>query len=225
MNLHGALDMDLEGLQQDITAQLMSTRIVTATMQGSLCEAQYIAYMSDVYCYARHSSQVIGQAGARLVLSHPELSQYLFHHAREELGHDKWAESDLWDLKLTPDEIAEIEPSPPCLRMIGLEYLYAAHLNPVGLFGWMFVLESLGGRAGGAIAEGIDKALRLNGKALYFLNGHADADAQHSLDLYRVVKSHVHSKADRRAFDTMARQSAELYCAMLDHAFEAGSQA
>ena len=175
--------------------------------------------MQDVYCYALHSSQVIGLAGCRLVLSHPSLSQYLLHHATEELGHDKWAAADLEDLGLSTGEIAMITPSSPCLRMIGLEYFCAAHTNPVGLFGWMFVLESLGGRVGGSISQAIDQSLRLNGKGIYFLRGHGEADTHHSEDLFSIIAEGITQPQDRDDFLRVIRESEDLYRGILDHAY------
>ena len=82
--------MNLREMQKRVSDQLMSTRTVQSLLHGQLDREQYVAYLSDVYSYALHSSQVIGTAGVRLVLSHPPLAQYLFRHADEELGHADW---------------------------------------------------------------------------------------------------------------------------------------
>jgi hypothetical protein len=210
--------MDLRALQNHAIDRLMSTKIVKELMTGGVSLEQYGAYMSDVYCYALHSSQVIALAGSRLVLSHPALAQYLFRHAEEELGHDKWAASDLGDLGLSPAEIKNVVPSSACIRMIALEYYYAAQANPVGLFGWMFVLESLGGKSASGIAGAIDQTLQLNGKGTYFLRGHGDADAQHSEDLCSVIDANVKSQEDVETFLLVAAEAEDLYCSILDHA-------
>ena len=212
--------MDLRTLQAQVIGRLMSTPIVKDLAQGRVTTEQYTAYMSDVYSYALHSSRVIALAGARLVLSHPELSRYLFRHAEEELGNDKWAESDLADLGLSSAEIRNILPSSPCIRMIGFEYYYAAHANPVGLFGWMFVLETLGGKSATGISKSIDQSLELGGKGTYFLRGHGDADAQHSEDLCSVIDSYITYPEDVKTFLYAAAESESLYCEILDHAFD-----
>lgn len=196
----------------------MSNALVRALMARRVTRPEYVAYMTDVYSYAKHSSQVIALAGSRLVLSHPRLAEYLFHHATEELGHDEWAASDLHELGVPEGELPKLEPSSACLRMIGLEYYWATQANPVGLFGWMFVLESLGGKVGGGIAAAIDDALQLQGRCTQFLRGHAEADAQHSEDLCRVIEASVRSEEDRSAFARMARESLDLYCSILDNA-------
>lgn len=211
--------MELRALQEQVTKRLTTTRIIRQLMQGQLTIQEYQTYLQDVYSYALHSSVVIGCAANRMVHSHPRLAEYLFRHAGEELGHDLWAAKDLRDLGMSDAEISAIHPSSPCARMVALEYYYAAHANPVALFGWMFVLESLGGKVGGGIATAIDKVLGLNGKATYFLKGHADADAHHSEDLYAMISRHVLTEADQRDFLAMVRESEDLYCAMLDNAY------
>lgn len=213
--------MDLRALQKQAIGRLMDTKIVKNLTQGTFTIEQYRTYISDVYSYALHSSQVIALAGSRLVISHPPLAQYLFRHAWEELDHDQWAAADLADLGLSPLEIKRIVPSSPCIRMIGFEYYYAAHANPIGLFGWMFVLESLGGKSAAGISKAIDQALKLNGKATYFLRGHGDADAQHSEDLCALIDDGITSPDDLETFLYTVAESESLYCDILNHAFNA----
>jgi pyrroloquinoline quinone (PQQ) biosynthesis protein C len=210
--------MDLRQMQQQVATRLMSTQLVQARQKGQATRDHYRAYLIDVLAYARQSSIVIGTAASRLVLSHPSLAEYLFRHASEELGHEQWVAADLRDLGLSDAEISASRPSSACLRMIGLEYFYAQHDNAVGLFGWMFVLESLGGKVGGGLAEAINKSLKLDGKALYFLRGHAEADSHHSEDLYRVIAEFVTASEDQQAFLRLAGESQDLYCGILDSA-------
>jgi hypothetical protein len=211
--------MDLREIKSSVVKTIMSSRTVAVLMEGKMSRQTYVGYLRDVYSYAQHSSQVIAIAGTRLVLKNPSLAEYLFHHAQEELGHDKWVMSDLKDMGLNDSEIADIRPSSPCLNMLSLEYYFAGHDNPVGLFGWMFALESLGGSVGSEIAEKINSVLGLNGKALYFLGGHGEADQHHSEDLHRVISEHVKDPADAFAFQTMVAESTRLYKEILDTAY------
>ena len=208
--------MNLRQIQEQVVRDVQSSALVQAIASGSVRSEQYAAYLTDVYHYASHSAQVISLAGSRLVLSHPALANYLFGHAQEELGHELWAASDLRELGYSDSEIAASSPSEACTRMLGLEYLYAAHLNPVGLFGWMFVLESLGGKVGGSIAHALDVALNLEGKALYFLRGHGEADAHHCEDLARMIGEHVSNAVDQRDFLTMTSLSRRAYLEILE---------
>ena len=64
--------------------------------------------------------------------------------------------------------------------MIGFEYFTAGYDNPVGLFGWLYVLESMGDDLGSQVSAAIDQALGLDGKALRFLAGHGINDVAHT---------------------------------------------
>lgn len=209
----------LTTIQAGVVDSLLATRIIAALNTGTLRREQYVAYLGDVYCYALHSAVVIAAAGSRLVHTHPVLATYLFRHAGEEIGHDVWAASDLRDLGVTEQMIARLAPSTPCRRMIALEYFHAMSGNPIGLFGWMFVLESLGGRVGGQLAHKLDEVLRLGGKGIYFLSGHGEADSHHSIDLAEVIGEHVRTEQDWRAFADMVDDSVDLYCQILDRAY------
>lgn len=218
------MTLALRELQSTVQARLMGTRIVDAVMRGTVELAQYRRYLVDVHAYAQHSAQVIALAGARVAMSRPALAEYLFRHAGEELGHDRWAAQDLAELGVNVTELPTLQPSTPCLRMIGLEYLYAAHLNSVGLFGWMFVLETLGGSIGGPISARLDQVLGLHGRGLRFLRGHADADAHHSKDLMEVIGQHVEVDADVAAFRRMADETVDLYVELLDESFDGSAR-
>lgn len=147
------------------------------------------------------------------------IARYLYGHAAEELGHDQWAAADPRELGLSDEELDLLLPSVPCRRLLALEYYYAAHDNPVGLFGWMFTLESLGGRLGGNVAVALDRALCLEGRALSFLRGHGEADSRHSADLYRIIEANLVEEADWMAFSSMAGDAREYYCGILDAAW------
>jgi pyrroloquinoline quinone (PQQ) biosynthesis protein C len=215
--------MDLSSLRHETYENVISSAPIRALSAKMVTRNQYKSYMIDVYHYACHSAQVISIAGSRLVSSHRNMAAYLFEHAQEELGHEQWALSDLRELGMSDEEISCSRPSAACKKMLGLEYLYAAHLDAVGLFGWMFALESLGGKAASGIAKQIDHCLELNGKAIYFLSGHGKADAVHSNDLERVIATEIKSDKDQMIFIEMCKMSTALYIEILDTAFRSSA--
>jgi pyrroloquinoline quinone (PQQ) biosynthesis protein C len=201
----------IDQLRVSTRNQLVSHPFVQSIASGEFCKEQYAAYLCDVFHYARHSSAVIGAAACRLIHAQPALSEYLFRHASEELGHDDWARSDLLVLGWVEERILGSAPSDACLKMMALEYFYAAHDNPVGLFGWMYTLECLGGDVAGPIAAAIDKCLDLGGNGIYFLKGHGDADAHHSVDLTNLISSKIDSEVDKQAPPHGSRESSMLF--------------
>lgn len=206
----------MENIGKYLQEAVAKTDVVNAIASGTLELSNYVRYMADVYCYALHSSQVIAVAGSRLVLSHPELADYLFEHAREELGHDKWAKQDLMELGVKPDQVRKLVPSERCQKMIALEYFYSHHANAVGLFGWMLALEGLGGAIGGSIAKGIDTCLNLEGKGTYFLSGHGEADHHHSAELIGITKKYITCPDEVELVRRVGQMSQNSYVGILD---------
>ena len=213
----------LAEIRKDVLNQIMSHEIVGRILNGSVTRDQYARYMSDVYYYAQHSSQVIGFAASRLVSRHAEMADYLFTHAKEELGHDAWARSDLVDIGQTDQQIAAVTPSHACQKMVSMEYFYSCHDDPVGLFGWMYVLECLGGDAASGLANGLDAALQLDGKGVYFLAGHGEADEHHSEDLTNVISRADLSTNEQACIKNVMDMSISCYLGILDHALTGGN--
>jgi Iron-containing redox enzyme len=214
----------LISLRKKVKEDLLATEMVKELVCGKPNKNHYIGYVVNVYNYALHSAPVIALAGSRCVHSHPELSDYLFLHAQEELGHDKWAFNDLRELGLSEEMILSSRPGLSCASMVGLEYYYAGHANPVGLFGWLYTLECLGGDLGGSISDLIDQGLGLNGKGVKFVRGHGEADEQHSEDLIHQIGTHVKSKNDLEEIVYVAELSTRLYVGILKEVYERNEQ-
>jgi len=202
----------LNTIRQTVLDELQQTHIVREVLEGRPNPALYARYLTNVWHYARHSARVIGMAGARCVPSHPKLADYLLHHAREELGHEEWALDDLRATGFDPDRIHHTRPVPSCSAMIGVEYYTAAHANPVGLFGWLYVLEAIGDDLGHVVGDRIAEGLEL-AQGVKFLKGHGEADAEHTRDLIEQISNNVDA-ADRPDVHHVADVIGDLYVRM-----------
>lgn len=178
----------------------------------------YARYLTNVWHYAQHSSIVIGLAGARCVPKHPRLADYLLHHAREELGHDQWALDDLAALGVKEEHVRASRPVPACAAMIGFEYYVSGHTNPVGLFGWLFVLEAIGEDLGHLVADHIKGGLDLP-QGVKFLAGHGEADKEHTKDLIQQIDQYIHG-ADLEDVHYVADVVGDLYVRMFQEIAE-----
>ncbi len=203
-------------VRKRVFERLTATRAMAAVLSGSVDRRGYARYLINVYHYALHSSTVIALAGARCVDGHPRLAAYLLRHAQEELGHDEWALADLADLGMNAETVRATRPTPACAAMIGYEYYIAGHANPVGLFGWLYVLEAMGDDLGGEVARRLDRSLGLSGKGLRFLVGHGAADHDHTADLTHQIANNVCSAEDRADIHHVADVIADLYVRMFE---------
>ena len=151
----------LRELRKVLDARLRKTPLVKSVLEDestpetlATFPRRYIRYLSQIaQQYSPHSPVVMALAASRCMSSHRELSRYLLHHAREEQGHDSWAFEDLLALGCSRAEMASARPVPSCAGMIGYTYFIAEHANPVGLFGWMYVLEAVGNDLGPSAAQ------------------------------------------------------------------------
>jgi pyrroloquinoline quinone (PQQ) biosynthesis protein C len=209
---------ELSALRERSLARVRATPLVRSILAGDVPRGAYARYMSDVHQYALHSPVVIATAGARASVTHPEVARYLIHHAGEELGHDKWARADLVSLGVSRDMIDTARPSTPCMAMIGLEYFWAAHGNPVAILGWTFALEALGDDVGHVVADALANSVRGGEKSTVFLKGHGEADHDHIRDIVAIIEEHVTAPRDRADLFYVASASADLYAQILEAA-------
>lgn len=192
---------------------ILAVPSIQRVLEGQLSKPLYVAYLTNVYHYARHSATVIALAGSRCVGRNDDLAQYLFHHADEELGHEQWALDDLSALGVDSISVLQSQPVPACSAMIGFEYYTAGHANPAGLFGWLYTLEAMGDDLGGRIATAVAAGLG-GSEAVKFLAGHGVADKDHTEDLTRVISTMITTAEDRAAVDQVADVVADLYVRM-----------
>lgn len=208
---------DLRNLSRE---RLLRHPLILGLLSGQPLIDIYASYLLNVFHYATHSAIVIGMAGARCVSKAPEVAKYLLHHATEEVGHEHWAKSDLQNVGVSGEAIQCSRPSPSCLAMIGMEYYWAVHANPVALLGWMYTLEGFGDDIGHLVASKIGEQLKASQGGTYFLQAHGDADHDHIQDITRVIANAV-SPQDVDDVFYVADMSCHYYLGMLTEIAEA----
>jgi thiaminase len=205
---------ELEVLRTKIRAELMATKVVQSLFNGAFDADAYARYLRNVYAYAQHSPKVMALAAARCSGTHPELAAYLLQHAREEMGHDRWALDDLRDLGISEDEVWLTPPVPACETMISHMYYTAEHANPIGLFGWMYILEVVGSDLGGAVAAQLERATAASANQHRFVARHGVTDVDHTEELTEQIVRYVQSPEDQMAVTRVAEVTTDLYARM-----------
>jgi pyrroloquinoline quinone (PQQ) biosynthesis protein C len=200
-------------VRKRVAAGLQATPVLQSALAGKVNREQYARYLMNAWHYAGHSPKVMAIAAARCMDDHPELAAYLLRHAAEERGHDGWALGDLRSLGVTEETVRSSTPVPSCAAMIGYVHYVAGVANPVGLFGWMYVLEAVGEDFGRAFAAKLKDAVP--GEASHrFVTGHGVADVGHTHELAEQIGNHVRSEADVRDVNRVADVVADLYVRM-----------
>ena len=206
----------LVSVRERTLRKLISMPAIERVLAGKPDIALYGRYLTNVYHYACHSAEVIALAGSRCTRTHPEASGYLLHHAEEEMGHELWALDDLKALGADETAVLASKPVPACAAMIGFEYYVAGRANPVGLFGWLYVLEAMGDDLGKRVASALQRALGGSGRGIKFVAGHGVADHDHTADLTRVISQHIKAPQDIADVNHVADVSADLYVRIFD---------
>jgi len=69
------------------------------------------------------------------------LSRYLTAHIPEERGHDQWVLDDLQALGFDRRQMEKRLPSPASAAMVGAQYYWIDHVDPVAVLGYVAVVE------------------------------------------------------------------------------------
>jgi pyrroloquinoline quinone (PQQ) biosynthesis protein C len=203
----------LREVRKKVRSGLEATTIVREALGGQVDRGLYARYLTNAFHYAGHSPKVMAIAAARCMDDHPDLAAYLLHHADEERGHDRWALADLRALGVEEAAVRASAPVPSCSAMIGYVHYVAGVANPVGLFGWMYVLEAVGEDLGKTVTEKLREALPGAG-GHRFVAGHGIADVGHTHEITEQIENHVRADGDRRDVNRVADVVADLYVRM-----------
>lgn len=137
------------------------------------------------------------------------LTRYLEHHIAEERGHDAWLVEDLEALGVHRDRVLRRLPSPTIAALVGAQYYWVQHVHPVGLLGYMALLEGYPPtphdiarvQAATGYGPGAFRTLRL----------HADLDAHHGDDLDHLLDALPLTDRQRTLIGLSAITSVQLF--------------
>ena len=69
------------------------------------------------------------------------LVEYFSHHVTEEADHDKWLLDDMESLGVGREKVLQRIPPPEVAELVGAQYYWMQHFDPVVLLGYIAVLE------------------------------------------------------------------------------------
>ncbi|MHA6757813.1 iron-containing redox enzyme family protein [Streptacidiphilus sp. PAMC 29251] len=113
------------------------------------------------------------------------LAAYLDAHTAEERDHDLWLLEDLRAIGWDRDEPLRRIPPPVVADLVGAQYYWLLHHHPVGLLGYIAVLEEQPGPPG--LPDRLARLTGLPSAGFGTLRAHVDADPDHRTALDRVL--------------------------------------
>lgn len=115
------------------------------------------------------------------------LAAYFAHHVTEEADHDDWLLDDMESLGLRRDEILQRVPPMEVAEMVGAQYYWLRHSDPVALLGYIAVLEGDPPREDEL--EAAAKRTGLPHEAFRTFISHAKLDPNHKQELDDFIDS------------------------------------
>ncbi len=113
------------------------------------------------------------------------LAQYLETHIEEERHHDVWTLDDLEAIGYDRDEILQLTPLPAVAAFAGSQYYWIHHHHPVGLLGYIAILE--GSPPSAAHIDRLREVTGLPAAAFRTYAFHGEVDPHHTDDLNRAL--------------------------------------
>lgn len=113
------------------------------------------------------------------------LAAYLEHHIPEEVGHDRWVVQDLEALGVSEEEIWSRLPSPQTAALVGAQYYWMRHVDPIAVLGYVTVMECYP-----PSPELVDLLMERTGwprEAFRSLRRHARLDIRHRADVLALL--------------------------------------
>lgn len=152
---------------------------------------RYGEYLCVMHAVVRASVPLMEQAAARCAalgaadpVARP-LADYLREHVREERDHDAWLLGDLAAIGWDPAEPLHRVPPPAVAELVGAQYYWMLHHHPVGLLGYVAVLEEQPGTP--ELPEHLERRTGLPPAGFRTLRAHVALDPGHRAALDAVL--------------------------------------
>ena len=187
---------------------------------GTLKTAHYARLLVEIYHYVKHSTRLLALAASRLGPDQRRLFQRFLEHAKEESGHEQWALGDLRALGANQDDVIASAPLPSTVALYAYQYYVIEHVNPIGLLGYIYALETLGSGSGAAMGNRVKTVLGVGDEAVTFLLGHGDSNVVHVEKLRALIDKHARAAVEQTVIRDSAVATYAYYRQMLDDVWE-----
>ena len=133
------------------------------------------------------TAQVVAQNRSAADAVCRKLSKYLVHHIEEERNHDEWLLQDLETAHIGRDDVMGRVPPASVASLVGAQYYWVLHHDPVSLLGYMRILE--GSPPSNAHIDNLQRKSGLPTSLFRTYALHGELDPHHLGDLDRFLDS------------------------------------
>jgi pyrroloquinoline quinone (PQQ) biosynthesis protein C len=158
---------------------LLASPIVTAALSGKVSRRNYLDFLSRAFHHVKHTVPLLMACGARLPASMEWLRRAVAHYIEEEIGHHEWILNDIAAVGGDADAVRHSTPDIDTEVMVAYAYDTVMRINPLGLFGMVYVLEGTSVSLATNVADSLQRALGQPAKAFSYLTSHGSLDIEH----------------------------------------------
>lgn len=185
-------------------AELLGTPQIRDGLKGQIALSSYIDYLTEAFHHVKHTVSLMRAAHEKLPPEKGPLREALRDYIGEETGHEAWILEDIGHAGGDPGSVRDGRPRLATEMMVAYAYYYVEHVNPVGLFGMIFVLEGTSIQLASQGAGALMRTLGLGENCFRYLTSHGALDIDH-MRFFRTLVDRIDAPDDRAAIIHMAK--------------------
>lgn len=196
-----------ERLERETTAERLSLYAVPQILDGvagQISRETYVAYLGEAYHHVSHTVPLLTLARDGMDADHARFRTAMEDYIAEETGHEHWILNDIRNAGGDAEAVRLGPPGAATERMVSYAYDYVARVNPMGLFGMVYVLEGTSIALATHGAEALSSSLGLGPECFSYLSSHGSLDQEH-MKFFAGLMATVEDPADQAAIVEVAK--------------------
>ncbi len=211
---------DLEAIAEEGWAEIRREPYWVHVTTHGMDKDLYVRTMAELYHYTRHNSINQALAAWRVPPEDMALLRFCYHHADEELGHEKMIIHDLDRMGVLSSEAVARQPTPATQALIGYLYGVGLQYGAVARLGYSYWAETCYGHLA-ELLERVRADLGLTDRQMTFFVAHQEVDTKHAEEVKRVISRFVRTDEERGQVKAVARTTLYLTGQILDNVVRA----
>lgn len=205
-----------ERLERETSAErfaLYSVPQLLDGVAGKISRDTYVAYLTEAYHHVSHTVPLLTAARDRMDEAYAPFRAALDEYIAEETGHEQWILNDIARSGGDAEAVRTGAPRASTELMVAFAYDYVSRINPMGMFGMVYVLEGTSIALATHGAGAVSKALGLGPECFSYLSSHGSLDQEH-MKFFEGLVNTVQDPADQEAILHVARRVFVLFADM-----------
>jgi len=204
---------ELERVTADERAALYRTPQLVDGVRGRITRDTYVAYLAQAYHHVSHTVPLLTRARDGMDAAHATFRAALEEYISEETGHEKWILNDIARSGGDAEAVRTGGPAPETEMMVAFAYDYVSRVNPMGMFGMVYVLEGTSIALATAGASAVATSLGLGPECFSYLTSHGSLDQEH-MAFFAKLMDQVDDPRDQAAIIHVAKRVFVLFADM-----------